>query len=70
MVARCLRLVTAREVVTDDGALHSVDADSICVHGDTPGAVDMATAIRAALTAAGISIRAFAPGPGSATRDR
>lgn len=33
--------------------------DSLCVHGDTPGAVALATATRAALAAAGIEVRAF-----------
>jgi UPF0271 protein len=32
--------------------------DTICVHSDTPGAVDLAARIRAALTEAGISVRA------------
>jgi UPF0271 protein len=35
-------------------------ARSICVHGDTPGAVAIATAVRAALEAAGIGLYAFA----------
>ena len=34
-------------------------ADSFCTHGDTPGAVAMAQAVRAALEAAGVSIRPF-----------
>ncbi len=35
--------------------------DSICVHGDTPGAVKLASVLRAALAAAGFAIRPFAP---------
>lgn len=39
----------------------SVEFTSICVHGDTPGAVDMARKIRATLQSAGITIAPFAP---------
>lgn len=37
-----------------------VDARSLCVHGDTPGAVSLAKALRAALLQAGVELRAFA----------
>jgi UPF0271 protein len=36
-----------------------VQADSICVHGDSPGAVDAARAIRARLAQAGVALRPF-----------
>jgi UPF0271 protein len=36
-----------------------VQADSICVHGDTPGAVAMAGAVRAGLEDAGVTVRSF-----------
>ena len=36
------------------------DVQSICVHGDTAGAAELAAQVRAALTAAGFSIRRFA----------
>lgn len=35
-------------------------AESVCVHGDSPGAVAMARAVRAALRGAGVDVRAFA----------
>jgi UPF0271 protein len=35
--------------------------DSICVHGDTPGAVHIARTVRAALEHAGVSVVPFAP---------
>jgi 5-oxoprolinase (ATP-hydrolysing) subunit A len=38
----------------------SGDVDSICLHGDTPDAVALAAAVRAALTGAGISLQSFA----------
>jgi UPF0271 protein len=61
---RMLRLVTDRTLVTVDGTVIKVEADSICVHGDSPGAVAMARAVHAALAGAGVPITAFA-GAGS-----
>jgi UPF0271 protein len=56
---RCVAMATGREILdVDGGALHLAPA-SICVHGDTPGAVDIARAVRAALAAAGIVVAAF-----------
>ncbi|GAA0235607.1 5-oxoprolinase subunit PxpA [Cryptosporangium japonicum] len=57
---RMVRLVTRGELVAVDGSVVTVRADSLCVHGDSPGAVGMAGAVRAALESAGISIGAFA----------
>ena len=37
----------------------AVDAESVCLHGDTPGAVEMARRVRAALEEAGVTVRAF-----------
>lgn len=55
---RALRLVRDGEVDTVDGARVSVDAASLCLHGDTPAAVAMARAVRASLDGAGIEVRA------------
>jgi UPF0271 protein len=44
-----------------DGVEIAVSARSICVHGDSPGAVAMAVAVRKALAEAGVEIQAFAP---------
>jgi len=41
-----------------DGTLVEARAASLCVHGDSPGAVAMARAVRAALDAAGVAVRA------------
>jgi UPF0271 protein len=57
---RMVRLVTDGELVAVDGTVVAVRAGSICVHGDSPGAVAMAGAVRAALRAAGVGIGAFA----------
>ena len=43
VVERSIRMVTEGKVETITGDLIEVEADSICLHGDTPGAVDMAT---------------------------
>lgn len=55
---RAVRLVRDREVEAVDGARIAVDAASLCLHGDTPSAVAMARAVRAALDAAGVQVRA------------
>ncbi|NEG55288.1 LamB/YcsF family protein [Bifidobacterium platyrrhinorum] len=57
---RVLRMVTDGTVVAVDGTVVPIHADSVCVHGDSPAAVEMAKAIRARLTAEGVTIRAFA----------
>jgi 5-oxoprolinase (ATP-hydrolysing) subunit A len=51
----------AREGLVDavDGSVVRVAVDSVCVHGDTPGAVVLARAVRTALTEAGLGPRAF-----------
>ena len=49
-------------VVTADGTRLRVRADTICVHGDSPGAVDVARAVRTALETAGVSVRAATDG--------
>jgi len=43
-----------------DGTLTKVDAQSICVHGDSPGAVAMAKRLREVFEQSGLTIRAFA----------
>lgn len=57
---RMLRLVQEGVVEAIDGSLTRVQADSICVHGDSPGAVDMAREVRRRLEQSGVTIRSFA----------
>lgn len=57
---RVVRLVTEGVVRAVDGSDVRVDAASVCVHGDTAGAVAMATAVRDALVEAGVTLGAFA----------
>lgn len=56
---RMVRMVTEGTVVANDGSVVAVEADSICVHGDSPGAVAMARAVRDALAAAGVTLEGF-----------
>ena len=57
---RAVRIVTEGVVIALDGTEISVRVDSLCVHGDTPGAVELARSVRAALDAAGVEVTAFA----------
>lgn len=59
VAARAVRMACAQEVVAEDGTVVTVAAESICVHGDTPGAVGIAQAVRTALTEAGVVVTAF-----------
>jgi len=54
-----LRMATLSSVRTIDGSVLKIQAESICVHGNSPGAVEMATAVKTALAAAGVAISAF-----------
>ena len=56
---RVRRIVIEGVVDAVDGSRVMVRADSVCVHGDTPAAVDMATEIRRLLTASDVAITAF-----------
>ena len=58
VAARAVRLARYGEVEAVDGVVVSTDAVSLCLHGDTPAAVTMAHAVHAALTDAGIAVRA------------
>ena len=60
VVARSVRMAREGVVVDVEGGPVAVSARSLCLHGDTPGAVDMARSVRTALTAAGIAIERFA----------
>src|SRR6266850_5443192 len=59
VVARAVRMVKERTVVAIDGSTVPLEADTICVHGDTPGSDDLAARIRAGLEAAGITVKAI-----------
>lgn len=58
VAARAVRLARDGVVEAVDGSLVRADAASLCVHGDSPAAVAMARAVRAALDAEGVEVRA------------
>lgn len=57
---RMVQMLVSGRIQSVNGTDVAVAARSICVHGDTPGAVTMAVAVRKALAEAGVEIRAFA----------
>ena len=59
VAARMVRMVTEGLLTAVDGTDIEVRADSICTHGDSPGAVAMARALRAALEGCGVTLRPF-----------
>jgi UPF0271 protein len=54
VVDRSLRLVTEGKVTTITGEVIELQADTICLHGDTPGSVHLAAALKAAFERAGV----------------
>ena len=56
---RAVRMVLDRCVIALDGTRVPVTPDTICIHGDTPGAALLAQRVRAALDAAGIRVSSF-----------
>ncbi|OBI66370.1 LamB/YcsF family protein [Mycobacterium sp. E796] len=56
---RVLAMVTSGRVTAADGTQISISVKSVCVHGDSPGAVQIATVVRDRLEAAGAEIGAF-----------
>lgn len=60
VAARAVAMVRNGVVRARGGGQVQLAIDSLCVHGDTPGAVAMAAAVREALGSAGIEVRAFA----------
>jgi UPF0271 protein len=56
---RAVRVATTGRLTAVDGSQVDVAARSLCVHGDTPEAVAIATAVRRALEAAGITVQPF-----------
>ena len=59
VVDRAVRMVRDGVVLTSEGREIPLKVDTICVHGDTPGAPDLTRRIRAGLEAAGISVRSL-----------
>jgi len=60
-IRQVLRMVKEGRITAVDGTDVEVRADTLCIHGDQPGAVVFAKAIRAALAEAGIEVRPVSP---------
>ena len=59
---RVVRMVQDRAVISVSGKTIKVAVDTVCIHGDTRGAIDIARSVRAALEAEGITLAPFARG--------
>lgn len=62
VASRMVRLVTEGRVTAIDGTDITLEAQSICVHGDTPAAVAIARAVRDALIREGVTLESFVHG--------
>jgi len=61
IAGRCVAMATGAAVKDVDGGDLRLSPGSICVHGDTPGAVEIARSVRDALAGAGVTLASFAP---------
>ncbi len=61
VIARTLAMLRTGTIRATDGTARPTRMDSICLHGDTPGAVALARALRTAIAAEGWRIAPFAP---------
>lgn len=59
VAARVLQVATSGAVTARDGSVLEVDAESVCVHGDSPGAVELTRAVVERLGAEGVKIEGF-----------
>lgn len=59
-LAQAITIARDGAVVTYGGAMLRVNADTLCIHGDTPGAAERAAALRRGLEAAGVRIAPLA----------
>jgi UPF0271 protein len=57
---QAVRIAKRQGVITSDGSTVMIDADTICIHGDTPGAPKIAEAVAAGLQRSGVSLRPLA----------
>jgi UPF0271 protein len=57
-ISQVMRIVREGCVVAQSGKMVALQADTVCIHGDQPGAVAFARALREALTGIGVSVKA------------
>jgi len=56
---RVAAMITSGEVNAIDGSVIPIIVESVCVHGDSPGAVNIATAVRQRLIESGVDLKPF-----------
>ena len=56
VVERSIQMVTTGKATAINGEEVSIQADTLCLHGDTPGAVELAATLRSGLEAAGVQV--------------
>jgi UPF0271 protein len=61
VAAQAVSIARDGRVTAHDGTSVSIRADTICIHGDSPGAATFARAVREALAAAGVTVAALEP---------
>jgi len=54
--AQAVEIVVKKQVTGADGRAVPIDAQTLCIHGDSPNATETALAVRSALTKAGVQI--------------
>jgi UPF0271 protein len=59
IASRVLTMVESGTVAASDGTHISIEVESVCVHGDSPGAVGIAAAVRDRLLSSGVGLAAF-----------
>jgi 5-oxoprolinase (ATP-hydrolysing) subunit A len=59
IAARCTAMATGQPIQDSEGGSLKLEPASICVHGDTPGAVDIARRVRSAMEGAGVKLSPF-----------
>lgn len=59
MIARVIRMVKDKTVITETGKSISIQADTVCIHGDNPMALTFAKNLNAALKSEGIQVQPF-----------
>ncbi|MBC3186853.1 LamB/YcsF family protein [Corynebacterium sp. zg-331] len=62
VLARVRQVATSGSITAIDGTVVPVDAQSVCVHGDSPGAVELTRTIVDGLRTDGVTIRSTIPG--------
>ncbi len=64
VAARALTLVQRGGIATSGGRWIELRVETLCIHGDSPGAGGAARAVREMLEHAGLTVRAFSVGQG------